>query len=703
MSPLMLSKDGFFLEGAPDASIGDAKPKKRPTQAMGLEFPEGVIDDLLKAGRGSGKGIQLSFGKVLSINFGTHTRQINSSSERFRHEIYCSDEAASGEQSKIKFAGLATHKLEMSKAEEVTAGVDAAMLALQSKMIALEEAKKSKKTLFVEDSSKLPPAGPVKRGTPKPKAQVSASFLSGSRQKIFNNGTTRSIPPSPSLSARSSPIPPVSTPPTSAPVIDNPSHTRLQALRIPLIHLLAIGPIEEELLARKTRSTKDDCLEILQKIGKPSSASAWRLSDRGYKELDVWTFPYASQADRQSAIDNAVSAFDRLRLSREESLWQMLLPKAERGKGKILSKLHLHAGPMQRISTPKISIRQTESAGSTDSDRSTKRDSSDAGLSSSHSAAKKTKATKEAEAMSKRLLSKSPKQIAKPAARPKVGKPAQKTGVGKGGDKFKSSEYIVDSDEDISMEEADAVKPALHGARKGDSPVSETKAGAKSTENARSPTGAVNGKSKVAPETTAAPKAVQRKSEVTQPKVPSKTAKTTPKTESLPRGSSKVPSKPSPLGSSPPTNASDMDSEPTGVSSSSSSPLISQVRRPVQASAQRNGVHRSDQQDPNGRTPLLKRKAEDSEPQRIESQKRRQTSPLSSECYSSSSLSPPSNHQTVELARKFKETHARYERLYRELARTKEAPPQEKVKQVIDLHKRLEIMKGDIARSAGLN
>ena len=80
----------------------------------------------------------------------------------------------------------------------------------------------------------------------------------------------------------------------------------------------------------------------------------WTLNDKAFKELDVWNFDYPNQDDRQLAINCALSAFDRMRSSTQEKVWDMLLPKNERGKGKILSNLDLHKGPIKQSNTPRI-------------------------------------------------------------------------------------------------------------------------------------------------------------------------------------------------------------------------------------------------------------------------------------------------------------------------------------------------------------
>ena len=149
------------------------------------------------------------------------------------------------------------------------------------------------------------------------------------------------------------------------------------------------------------------------------------------------------------------------------------------------------------------------------------------------------------------------------------------------------------------------------------------------------------------------------------------------------------PSKPSPLGSSPPTNASDFESDCGRASSSSSSPLMSQLRR---ANGSRFSAATNDQVS-------LKRKAEDHH-LRQDSPKRPQarvSSPSSSDAYySASSVSPPTSHRILHAARTFKEDYANYERLYREIVCLPD-PPADKVLKVKKMHQRLLSMKVEIA------
>ena len=239
-----------------------------------------------------------------------------------------------------------------------------------------------------------------------------------------------------------------------------------QALRQSLVHLLAARPASQKLLVRHLNCKDEDIEEVLHKIGKPFrlDQSKWDLQDKAFKELDVWDFNYPNEEDRQLAIGRAISAFDRMRLSTQEKLWDMLIPKEERGKGKILSHLNLHKGPIQPATTPKIHIQQTSNESKKEDlvhdNESDQKDrlapnAEPMARSRSHGPIKKTKIS-EKEAQSKRLLSKGPKKVA-PASKEKETHPAvKKTGPGnaKKVTAPKSSEFVNESDEEDGLDDA---------------------------------------------------------------------------------------------------------------------------------------------------------------------------------------------------------------------------------------------------------
>lgn len=271
---------------------------------------------------------------------------------------------------------------------------------------------------------------------------------------------TRSLPSSPAIHA-------------SSPSLGSSSSPRNQAQRFALLHFLAIGPSPEAVIVKKTAIPRLECIQLLGKVAKQSEPGVWQLGERWFKELDVWQFPYPSQQQRQNAIDNAIRAFDRQRLSREDKVWQVLLPKEERGKGKILSKLYLTGGL-----TPQPATSLTGSIGAvSDTSEQPKTllvpGSEGMARSTSHDPTKPKKAS-EKEAMSKRLFGN--KKTAPPVRAPKSAVKTLETGdkkvassanavtpvkagvKRKAEPKVKSAEFVERSDDDAGEITAPAVK-----------------------------------------------------------------------------------------------------------------------------------------------------------------------------------------------------------------------------------------------------
>ena len=556
------------------------------------------------------------------------------------------------------------------------------------------------------------------------------------------------MPTSPGLGAARSPLAGAAAP-TSTPSIHNERTRKLQALRTPLIHLLAVRPVSEKFLAQKIACSQEECREVLEKVGKPArlDTSKWDLSDRSFKELDVWKFNYPCQDDRQLAIDKAISAFDRMRLSREDKLWQMLLTKDERGKGKILSNLNLHQGPIQRSITPKINVQSTDDAGNgehtTGNDSDGKKDRlapSDAepmARSQSRDQVKKKKIS-EKEAQSRRLLSTKPKRPT-PAPRPKpkdtkevvpeVKKPSKKTGVGNSST-IKSTEFVHESDEDEVMED---VAPSL--------PKPTAKVDAQPTKPLPKPISRKAGVPDRSKPMELKDIKIQKKTVAPSAKVPEKkplpssssssgskhrlsdsslSSAPMSKSHSRQRNTSS-PHKPSPLGSSPPTNASDFDngSGSMQASSASSTPLISHARNRIGTPNPRASTIQSSQRTPqNTSEGSMKRKHDDVDSGIHQhnipstnghtngltngyttSTKRPKPSPMSPPTSDSnnSSISPPGHSRLVETAERFKKFYATYENQYREVSAWADAP-KERVEAVMKMHERLVIMKDELMK-----
>ena len=238
------------------------------------------------------------------------------STEAFRNELYAS--TAAGTLSDLTFSTVVSHRGEPrvhdNKSGDGTAGSDAALAALQNSLASYEQEKQAKQSNIV--SSVLPAKG--RGATGKNRSVLGAQ--PSTKASNGGNATARAVTPAPSVS-------------------NTEASVRQQALRKPLIHLLAIRPASTEVIASKTHIPKEDLESTLQKIAKQEGGK-WQLSDKAYRDLDVWTFGYTSSEDRQNAVDNAIRAYDRQRVGKDDKLWQLLLPKEERGKGVILSRLH---------------------------------------------------------------------------------------------------------------------------------------------------------------------------------------------------------------------------------------------------------------------------------------------------------------------------------------------------------------------------
>ncbi|CCD46248.1 similar to transcription factor Zn, C2H2 [Botrytis cinerea T4] len=110
--------------------------------------------------------------------------------------------------------------------------------------------------------------------------------------------------------------------------------------RKPVVHLLALEPMSEKELDNRIPGENDDLKQSLAKVADlNTSTGKWELRKNYYKELDVFSFRYGSDAERQKAIDNTIKVFDKMRLGLSEPEWEKLLPKSERGTGKSLSKI----------------------------------------------------------------------------------------------------------------------------------------------------------------------------------------------------------------------------------------------------------------------------------------------------------------------------------------------------------------------------
>ncbi|KAK8162178.1 hypothetical protein IWX90DRAFT_236319 [Phyllosticta citrichinensis] len=312
---------GMLLSGAPDTYIGSKSipPASRGRHAMQLELTQDVLDELITSIR-NGTPPKLLLGHNPVIQYGDTKHILHSKNQIDRPELYMSNSDSSDDD---EFQGLVS-RFDIHRARDNTAGFDAALATFKNNMAAMDRERESKMVAIAD--AKNSRALTDKKRIPKklaPGVNVFGAKMGQSRQS------------SPSLAA-ASPLP--GSAPTSAPPSSRMSALQ-KAIKVPVLHILAIKPAKSADLHRTTRAPKQELAAVLQKIATENKDGEWELTGKSYKELDVWTFPYRSQDERQAAIDNAIRAFDKQRLSPEEKIWQMLLPLDERGKGKTLSRL----------------------------------------------------------------------------------------------------------------------------------------------------------------------------------------------------------------------------------------------------------------------------------------------------------------------------------------------------------------------------
>ncbi|EEP75751.1 predicted protein [Uncinocarpus reesii 1704] len=699
MAPLDIPESGLsLLRVAPPEGFSADFPKQ-VTQIMRLNLTQSILEELVASLRKDQKA-KLRLGKHPSLHFGSRSQPFCTYPESNRSELYIAPPNA---KENIYFSGVLSHSLEVQRAKEATAGTDDALVTLEQSLSAFRQGKESKRTPVISaHQMKALRAGDNRTATGREAAslaRMSTSKADIEKERFFTNAATRSSPASPAFLASRSPA----ITPTSVRVPQNKEKIRLDALRVPLIHLLAVRPVSVKFLAQKTRSSQEDCLALVTKYGTENrlNREKYDLKDKIYKDLDVWKFPYPSDDERQEAIDNAISAFDRMRVSKQDKLWQMLLPKHERGQGKVLSRLNIRTGLPPKSVTPRIHVHPSEEPAK---ESDTTGNESESTTNTPNVNNKKLSATapkKRPATTTKRAAQKPKNTTITGKVTKKTDKTADKKAAAKLNSKFKSAEYVVDSDEDDEMADSGIGAPSKATNSRRDSPDSQ-----QSDPPAKAKPSAV---------------ASSHANKIIRPKPAAKTVQSNPPSRPTTATS---PQKPSPLGSSPPTNASDFENAPksssTNQSSNSSSPLINHLSRQRAGSTTKLGPpnqSKTAQKTP-GSNPL-KRKAEEPNPSirlgvsarpvglgithsdtRMPEHKRRRPSTISSGD-STSGNSTPSTSVTIlrqrlrEKARQFKRYYAKYRALHEDLS-NHPSPPDSQLQKLQQQHIRLQQMKKEI-------
>jgi RNA polymerase II elongation factor ELL len=439
--------------------------------------------------------------------------------------------------------------------------------------------------------------------------------------------------------------------------------------------------------------------ELLPKIAKRSSPDAdkWQLTDKIFREINPHKFPYQSAEDREQAIDSAIKAFDRQRLAKDDTLWQILLPREERGQGICLSRSKVKAPEAKpKPSTPLHKI----------SDLTKKKPA--AKKSDDKPAEKKIRVVKEPEAK--------PKPVVK--ERPLV----------------KDVKYEPKKAPTSSTNTPSSARPTAPSDRYTPS-TDPSKARPK-----KAPTTGGNNTPRMKPKMSGRDQHRDRLARPVRPAMPINTK----------------PKNPSPLSASPPVNASDFeDSHPVHKAlAAAASPAKSAngssdrslkrkandidsdihnhnlaVKKPHLDRATPNYTPSHTNGRLNGSTPSstnsLKRKSDDSSSSntpstapkvrkvnnidtgiasRYHHNNNSQASPGASSTSTTSPTIPSlSFRQTVELSQRFQKYYKKYEELYWQLTESERSPTEAQRNDLLKMHKKLEEMKREIKAGAGVH
>lgn len=566
MGPPKIPPEGLVLHH--DLSDKHPYTTSKPSQAFRIELAREKRRKILASLQKNEK-IHILFGKKPRIQYGKESIRLNVEPSSFPAELYARSNTSNHH---YYFSGKLSHTVEVREAQEATATADRALAALESSLKLVQSQRAANETTFVPGK-----AMSDKKTKGQKSGHLQPIHSSALHRTHLFDGVTRSTPSSPFLGASLSPRPT----PTSAPAtgfgLSDKDKVQLNAMRIPLVHLLAVAPATMKSLAKRIRAPIEDVERVLAKIAADVNGKK-ELKDSSYKELDVWKFPYESQEDRQTAINRAVRAFDRMRIAHSNDLWQLLLKEEERGKGKVLSRLDLNR-PKQRPVTTESKSPQHDVHEEGDSEVGRGRLQAPdiaKGRARSNEPLQRKKVS-EKETLSKQTVRKDALSQLRDTYRERAKVNAERSL--KANPKYKSAEYIEDSDDEADSANDVPIKPESTVAKRDSSmnrfdkqkhrqpPKESKKISHKSALSSSSNEDHVPGGKQG---TGSGPSKVRPGAE-----------KPVPRNASRPRTTSS-PQKPSPLSSSPPTNSSDLDNSssekaPSASSMTSSPPSSSDI------------------------------------------------------------------------------------------------------------------------------
>ncbi|KAI1735814.1 hypothetical protein F4680DRAFT_433953 [Xylaria scruposa] len=724
MAALKITDAGLQLESSPSSR------DSLPLQAFGIVLNDSMIEDMIRCVQG-GQNVELTLGNTPSFHYGSREESVSVTPDSFNYELYLTSAESGSKTQRLPHQTMSILKkpptsLATKKATKVTAkhtnrapssGVDSDADIRAG--YAQKNSKGPKVTNGGPKGSKLLPTG----------RSAMASVLSST--------TTRSLPSSPALNGVASPNPAFSA---SQQVFE-----KNKGQRSALVHELAVGDQSFQRLKDVWTGADSDLKPTVEKVADfNKSTEKWSLKKMYWKELDVWNYDYDTSEDRQSAIDNAIKVYDKQRVVLSDAVWDRLLPREDRNKNIVLSKLQASiAKQSTNPPAPKVSGQKAEEGNKSDMD-SSKAKGEAMSRSNSQPITGKPKKISEREAQTKRLLSNNPKKPAPKKPTNKVKATEEK------GKRVLSEEFVYDTDtsqEEAPLSQNTTTAPKPKPPQKSVEKPVEKPAARMNEKSKELPAPSISVKPKPKPAVrpprgpikapgaiTKSPQKRPREDEesssssgaplskrikprelpkpIAEPKAPkhrvsdasqnSRATNSTVSTSFTMKSKNTSPTKSSPLATSPPTNASDFDER----SSSQRPPNRPHQHPPL---IHRNGERDRERGRDRGQTHSstnsisASNSAASSAPStNIPNKKRKERD--STDESPETTPTPPTKKprlatEVLIQARRFTKFYEKYEALHHEIAALKD-PPEDKLTDLIDMRARLVTMKREIQRAA---
>ncbi|KAI1179088.1 hypothetical protein F4777DRAFT_575438 [Nemania sp. FL0916] len=720
MAALKVTGAGLQLESSPAAR------DFLPLQAFGVTLDSSMIEDMIRSVQ-NGQDVELTLGSTPSFHYGSREEKVSAAPEAINYDLYLTDLAGSGNKTqrlphpvmsilKKPPISLATKKATKITAKHVSraslSGTDSDA-EIRAAPYAPKSGKGSKLANGIPKGAKLLPAG----------KSAMASVLAST--------TTRSLPSSPALKGVSSPNPAFSA---SQQILE-----KNKGQRFALVHELAVRDWPFEHLQNVWTGAVADLKPTVEKVADfNKSTEKWSLKKRHWKELDVWNYEYDSPDDRQLAIDNAIKVYDKGRVALSDAVWDRLLQQKDRNKGIVLSKVQATiAKQSANIPAPKIA-QKGEDENKSDID-SAKAKGEPMSRSNSQPIVSKPKKISEREAQTKRLLSNNPKKpapkkpaskarnakvplseetvydshssgdeaplsqsvTAAPAPKPKPQKPAEKPIEKQTARATEKPKEIVVPPASLKQKPKPIVRapraPVKAVGTINKSPQKRPRDDDDSSSSSGAPL-SKRIKPKELPKPSIEPKIMKhRASDASQN---SRGTNSTISSSLTMKSKNTSPTKSSPLTTTPPTNASDLDERP----SSQRPPAHTYQQQPQQ----RNTARDRDRERGRGAPQTSTKTAPVPNPpvsglsNSVVGKKRKERESV--EESPDTTPTPPAKSARISVdvlnqARRFGRYYEKYSALHYEIAAMKD-PPADKVNHLIDMHDRLAAMKNEIYRAA---